>query len=278
MPNLRRPTTALLASALAALGLAAGPLPSAAASVASRPRPAALCGQRSLLPAYYYPGPTWQATLAAARPGSATVVNPDSGPGASYDPNYARVVAAARAKGAVLWGYVDTRYAAVPAASVAAQVADYRRWYGITNVFFDDVSSQASQVGYYRQATLIARTGAPAASVILNPGDYPAPVYATLGDVLVVFEGNLSQYMKADPPAWTRRQPAGMFASLISAVPTGRLGSVLSLARARRSGWVYVSPHVDKATLYEQLPRYWNAELRLLASAPAIGPKAACAV
>lgn len=251
---------------------------SAAPAPARRPpRPAPGCKQRALLPAYFYPGPAWRAELAALRPGSAIIVNPDSGPGTSRNADYVQVVDAARSKGALLWGYVDTRYGAVRPASLAAQVGAYRRWYGITDIFFDDVSSRAARVGYYRAANRIVRSAAPHASVILNPGDYPAPVYASLGDVLVVFEGDSSRYMKTYPPAWTRRHPPGMFVSLISAVPPNRLAPTLALARARRSGWVYVTPHADDSDLYQQLPGYWGAELHLLAAAPSMGPASTCA-
>ncbi|MST32220.1 hypothetical protein GHK86_05710 [Acidimicrobiaceae bacterium USS-CC1] len=289
-----QPVPAALALLLfAVLAIGAGRLPEAGAAgrpapatvrsplpTGSRrlPRPTPGCRQRALLPAYFYPGPAWRAELAAVQPGSAIIVNPDSGPGPSRNADYVQVVDAARSKGALLWGYVDTRYGAVPPASLAAQVRAYRRWYGITDIFFDDVSSLAARVGYYRTANRIVRSAAPHASVILNPGDYPAPVYASLGDVLVVFEGDSSRYTKAYPPAWTRRHPPGMFVSLISAVPPSRLGATLALARARRSGWVYVTPHADDSDLYEQLPAYWSAELHVLAAAPPMGPAPTCAV
>jgi len=219
------------------------------------------CSEKPLLPAYFYPGPTWQATLDDMAPGANVIVNPSSGPGSQFDPNYSRVVSAARDRGAKLWGYVDTKYTGVPLWSLATQVGDYRTWYGITNIFFDDVSSDASALDYYRSASDEVRGADHHASVMLNPGDYPASSYAALGDVIVVFEGDHSSFVAAKPPPWVKSHPASMFADLISAVPAADLRSVLTLARLRHSGYVYVTDHVEVSTLYEQLPSYWREEL-----------------
>ncbi len=246
--------------------LAAAPaqgVPAPLAQAAQAPVAAqAVCPQQSLLPAYFYPGATWQAALSTAAAGASIIVNPSSGPGSTFDPNYAQVIDAARAKGAHLWGYIDTKYTTVPISSLQTQIADYSAWYGITDVFFDDVSSSAADLGYYQSASQAVRTATPGASVMLNPGDYPDASYATLGDVINVFEGNYQSYLAVQPPAWAAAQPAGMLASMVSAVPDAQMPSVLALSRQRGTGYIYVTDHVDIATLYEQLPAYWDSELQ----------------
>ncbi len=228
--------------------------------------PTTACNERSLLPAYFYPGPAWDAALASATGGSTIIVNPASGPGAAFDPNYARVVAAAQAKGAVLYGYVDTKYATVPLATLQRQVQDYRSWYGIGNIFFDDASSQSAAVGYYASASQMVKSAAPGASVMLNPGDYPSSQYATLGDILVIFEGTFQQLQASTPPAWLAQYPATQFAALVNDVPATAVGTALALAGADHAAYVYATPQTVSSTLYEQVPSYWGAELASLAT------------
>ena len=230
------------------------------------------CAQQSLLPAYFYPGAAWQSALSSATPGSSIIVNPSSGPGTTPNAAYQQVIAAARSEGVRLWGYIDTKYTSTPLGSIDSQIADYQEWYGITNIFFDDASSSAGDLSYYRLVSQAVRTADPGASVMLNPGDYPDSSYASLGDVLVVFEGDYQSFLQSEPPSWVNTLPADMFAALVSAVPAAQMPSVVALSSARNVGYTYVTDHVDVATLYEQLPSYWTAELQDLSANCGSGP------
>jgi len=230
------------------------------------------CPQQPVLPAYFYPGATWQNSLSTAATGSSIIVNPSSGPGAAFNPDYQQVVAAAQAKGVRLWGYIDTKYTTTPLGSLDTQIAEYEDWYGITNIFFDDASSSASDVGYYRLASEAVRSADPSASVMLNPGDYPDSAYATLGDVLVVFEGDYQSFLDSQPPSWVTTLPADMFANLVSGVPAAQMPSVVALSLQRNAGYIYVTDHVDVATLYEQLPSYWTTELQDISASCQLTP------
>ncbi len=224
------------------------------------------CGLQSLLPAYFYPGPPWQSALDDAAPGSTIIVNPSSGPGNGPDPQYEQVVDAARSKGVHLLGYINTFYTATPLGTVEQQVDEYRTWYGITDIYFDDVSRGAVELGYYQWATGLVRSVTPGAEVMLNPGTYPDQSYLSLGDVIVDFEGTSGAFMSQRPPSWVYDYPATMFASQISAVPQGQVTAMLDLAAADHSSYVYLTDETDPAVLYEQLPSYWSTEVGDLTS------------
>ena len=224
------------------------------------------CPQQAILPAYFYPGPTWEAALATATTGSTVVLNPDSGPGSAPDPNYDLVVSEAVAKGVRLIGYINTAYGSVSLAEVQQEIDEYRNWYGVTNIFFDSASSDVGELAYYQSAGAMVRSADPAAAVVLNPGDYPDPAYAGLGDQLVVFEGPDSQLLGEQPPAWVNDYPAAMFGALVSAVPGGQVESTIRLLATRNIADIYITDHVETSTLYEQLPSYWGTELQDIAS------------
>ncbi|WP_173064194.1 spherulation-specific family 4 protein [Phytohabitans houttuyneae] len=122
----------------AALVLAVAPL--------ATPRPAAAgehhIGQRLAVPAYFYPGGDGAALWRRLTgPGTGiAVANPFSGPGKTRDPNYGAAIAAAKAAGVTVLGYVPTGYLGTtgratrlgdtaPAAWSAQVQQDIETWY-----------------------------------------------------------------------------------------------------------------------------------------------------
>jgi hypothetical protein len=83
-----------------------------------------------IVPLYTYPGVSWTNIINAkhANPGVAmvTIINPDTGPGASKDQNYVSGINNLRAAGVVVLGYDHTSYAARPLADVEADINSYK--------------------------------------------------------------------------------------------------------------------------------------------------------
>ena len=71
------------------------------------------------VPAYFWPGPEWEALLRAGSEVKYVILNPDSGPGTQSNADFIGVVARARIKGFVVVGYVDTAYGARSASLVS---------------------------------------------------------------------------------------------------------------------------------------------------------------
>lgn len=75
------------------------------------------------------------------------IINPDSGPGASEDQNYANQVTSTEAKGITVVGYVSTSYAGTQnttrtLAAAEHDVDTYYSWYpNIDGIFVDEVST-----------------------------------------------------------------------------------------------------------------------------------------
>src|ERR1700722_6698858 len=170
-------------------------------------RDAQVCPEQSILPAYFYPGASWQAALASATSSSTIGVSPDSGPGSSFDSNYEVVVSAARSRGVQLLGYINTNYGALPIATVDQEISEYQIWYGITDIYLDDSSSSATDLAYYQQATAAVRATNADAVVMLNPGTYPDQSYMSLGDLINVFEQPYSAFVNDPPPQWVYDYP-----------------------------------------------------------------------
>src|SRR5437867_2765854 len=66
-----------------------------------------------LVPAYFYPGSLWtNMNWAAARVPLVAIMNPNSGPDTTQNPDYVAAVSSLRASGAKVIGYVSTSYTA----------------------------------------------------------------------------------------------------------------------------------------------------------------------
>lgn len=247
----------VLAACLLAAGCGGAP-PSPA------PTPAGGIGSclHLVVPAYFDPDSTrgWQQVAATAPAVRWVIMNPDNGPGSSREARYVRAVARARRSGEHVLGYVLTGYGKRAQARVLADVARYRRWYGVTDVFFDEAPTGGSFLAEYRR--YVSAVHARGGTAVLNPGTVPDPRYFAFADAVVTFESRAARYRSASPPpSPPAAVPAGKIWNIVTAVPGSALGAVLRLAAGRRASVVYVTD-AGRPDPYDRLPGYWPREVR----------------
>lgn len=211
-----------------------------------------------VVPAYFHPatsGTDWSRLVDSASLLRAVILNIDSGPGVAPEP--ALLAAARGLVGRVtVLGYVDTDYAARPAAAVLADVTRYLAWYGVDGVFLDQVSSGAGDLPWYRRVIRLARE-AGAGEVVVNPGVVPEHRgYAEIVDGLVSFEGPYSSHRRLRVPPWLRELPRERFWHLVYATPRRLLGPALRCGESQHAGVVAVTDG-DGANPWGRLPTYF---------------------
>jgi hypothetical protein len=169
----------------------------------------------ALIPAYLPPLELAALVRGPSRP-RMVVVNPDSGPGAGETQAYGNAVRALQAAGIRVLGYVPTTYGRRPIGDVAEDVRRYLSWYGVNGIFFDEASSDAALLPYYRAVSRQARREG-RRTVVVNPGVPPAPGYFGVADVVVTFEGTHAGYAEAmaATPEWLRRMRPDRVAHLV---------------------------------------------------------------
>jgi hypothetical protein len=227
--------------------------------------------QEALVPAYFYPGPTWARAIdSKPAPGVMILDITSSGAGSSPDRNYQATVKRAQAAGIKILGYSNTDYTRRPAAAVEADVRHYRAWYDVSGIFLDEVSSDRGGVPYYRQLAGYVHRVDPGSTVMLNPGLYPDRQYMSIGDIVMVYENTYASFAGLHVPRWAGRYPAGKFAYAIYATPGAQLASALNLAERRNAGYVYVTAS-SGSNPYGSLPTYWPTEEAALAGQCAAG-------
>ena len=77
------------------------------------------------------------------------VINPNSGPGRSKDPDYVQGIKNLQAAGVVVLGYVWTGYGRVSLSKVESQVSSYTNWYSVNGIFFDGMAYVTGSEKYY---------------------------------------------------------------------------------------------------------------------------------
>ena len=225
-----------------------------------------------VVPAYFYPSPgsAWnQLTAAASRVPITAILNPNSGPGTSVDPNYGAAVDQLRAAGGKVLGYVHTSYAARPLADVEAEIDAYHRWYHIDGIFIDEMTSDANagHLHYYEQIDHFVHHEQHHWIDVGNPGvNVPRSYINHAADEFVLFE-NGSGYDTYTPPAYQARRPARDFVNLLYNVPTAAaMQADVSLAVSRHTGSIFITDDT-LPNPYDTLPSYWNQLVDAVAAA-----------
>ena len=158
-------------------------------------------------------------------------------------------------------GYVDTDYATRPLATVKTEIARWRTFYGIRDVFFDQAESHVgpggSLIDYYR--SLHAYVHAGGGTVMLNPGVVPDPTYVEAADAIVTFEGSAASYGDASFPRWTADLPDRAIAHLVYATTAAEQAAIVQRAHQLGAGSIFVTDDA-LSNPYDSLPSYYELE------------------
>jgi hypothetical protein len=153
--------------------------------------PSAAAG--TIVPLYSNPSdPAWTAIVAAklAHP-SVTVraiINPNSGPGASKDPEYVTGIAKLDAAGIIVLAYVATTYGKKAPAAAQGEIAAYQSWYpGLKGIFFDEMSNTAGDEPYYQGLDYYAK-GKGLVVTVGNPGTGTPASFVGTVDTILIYE------------------------------------------------------------------------------------------
>jgi hypothetical protein len=257
-----RPVTVVAVVAIVVLGVAVGVTAKLHTKTQEEPRkPTACHPQRTFVPAFFYASGIWQ-QAADTKPVPSYMILDISGTGAGSGPvaHFQSIVKQERAAGVTILGYSSVGYALQrPLSQVEKDVRHYKAWYGVTDIFLDEVRGIGSQLPYYRKLADYIRTVNPGSSIWINPGNYPDPSYMSVSNVVMAFEGPYKYYHDAIVPSWAFDYSPDRFANTIYATRGSQVASALSLSRSRNAGYVYVTDGTG-ANPYSGLPSYWSTE------------------
>ncbi len=225
--------------------------------------------QSIAIPAYFYPGALWTQARNNAPKIKIMVMNPNSGSGTSSNPDYVTAVSQARAAGIKVVGYVYTSYGNRPAATVKQEITNYKTWYSVDGIFFDETATADTPVllNYYQDLANFTRQ-TPNQKVIFNPGTFPAEAYMNIADIIATSEGKYKAYSILQNPAWINNYQPNRFWHIIYGANIWQTYRAIELAKQRNAGYIYITN--DRFTNpYDTLPLYLT---QILAKLPADCP------
>jgi hypothetical protein len=211
-----------------------------------------------LIPSYFAPDdPAWDQVVAELGEGCGEcIINPNSGPGTNLETGYLDLCVRLRKAGVIIFGYVSTSYGQRNSGEVMKQVDDYSDWYGVCNIFLDEVSSDDKHLSFYRVLYKSIQ-----GRVVLNHGTVPDEEYLQAGDVLVIFEGDYQTHRTTKFPQWIGRHSKNRFAQIIhGAINTPDMNAAMARIR-KTSGYCYVTDDTGDNP-YDRLPSYFAKELK----------------
>jgi Spherulation-specific family 4 len=218
-----------------------------------------------MIPLYTYPGSTWANVIAVekANPGVpiVAIINPNSGPGASIDPNYVSGILSLQSAGVVVIGYVPTGYASRSISSVESMVNDYKSWYPVTGIFFDEMSNVAGNEGYYSTLNAYAKSLG-FTYTVGNPGSDTLASYIGTMDTIVIYE-NQGLPSLSSLEGWHSGYAKGNFAMMAYGVQS--INQSYPSTASRHVGYIYVT-NAGLPNPYDALPPYLAAVASALAT------------
>ncbi len=256
-----RPVTVVVIVAILVLGVAAGITAKLTTQNKVAITPSTSCHpQRAFVPAFFYASGIWQ-QAADTKPVPSYMILDISGLGAGSSPvgHFQSIVRKERAAGVTILGYSSTGYGSRPLSQIEADVRHYKAWYGVTDMFLDEVKGITSQLPYYRKLARYIRGFDPGTSIWINPGAYPDPSYMSVSNVVMAFEGSYAEYHNIDVPSWAMSYKSDRFANTIYATSGSQVSSAINLSKTRNAGYVYVTDGTG-GNPYSSLPSYWSAE------------------
>ncbi len=221
------------------------------------------------VPAYFWPGGNWDKVVANSADISFAVANIATGPGAAKNTSFVTQFAAAKSAGIKLFGYVDTTYGARSAAAIKTDIANYKSWYGITNIFFDETPWACDSTAYY--ADLQSVVHANGGTGILNPGGSSLDCWAPVGDIIVNFEGSAATYNSWAADDWTNQYPASKFWHIVYGTLAAQVPDVVAKAKDRNAATVFVTDDI-MPNPFDRMPdpTVWTPLLKAIGPAPVV--------
>jgi len=188
------------------------------------------------------------------------IINPNSGAGGSKDSNYVTGVKQLQAAGIVALGYVYTSYGSRSVRSIENEINNYKSWYGVNGIFFDEMSSVGSTLRYYTQLSTFVRS-IKLGMTMGNPG-------TTVSSNLVGVFSNLCIYENPGMPSTSQISGYSSFGKGFSYIAYG-VGSVPSQSTIKGTtsyvSYLYIT-NLGGSNPYNGLPSYIASEAAMLAS------------
>src|SRR5579885_2922749 len=213
-----------------------------------------------IVPLYSYPGRYWDALVKekTSHPSVPVVaiINPDSGPG-TKDVNYAYGVQKLQSSGIKVIGYIYT--ANIGYGTITSYIDDYKNWYHVDGIFFDQMSNVKGNETFYASLTNYSRSVG-LNFTVGNPGVDTLPSYVGTVNNLVIYD-NPSLPPVSSFEGWHKNFTKSNFSFVAYSVDATDAAYIKNMTNLVQ--YMYIS----NSTLpnpFNSLPGYLDSEMKIL--------------
>ena len=231
--------------------------------------------QSVVLAAYSYPSVESSYWKAVIKKGGKNIpyviINPNSGPGAEADLNYARQLKENMKEGIKNIAYIRTNYQKRPLTEVLADIDKYYELYGKNNLngfFFDEVGvDDKSQPAYMKAIYEYVKSKGKDNIVVANPGRQITDKLAPYADVFVTSEISADEYINrfTEPESEFENNEDNSYRiwHIVYAAKPEQYEQIIKLSKKRNAGWIMVTDDVQPNP-YDDLPKEFERIINIV--------------
>jgi len=220
-----------------------------------------------MVPLYVYPGPAWDALIAAAsKVKILAIINPNSGPVATVDNAYSTYMTKLKNAGIEMVGYVYTGWGNRDVNVVKADIDTYASKYPlVTGIFLDEGATEASKLPVYTQIYNHIKSKPGYIHTILNPGVVPDQGYMDISTNIMIYENygtsltssSFSNWVKCAPSAAQKAGYKYKFSGIAHTASSSVQASYVQALANKGIGYVYVTDGAGGCCTYNSLTTYF---------------------
>jgi hypothetical protein len=115
------------------------------------------------------------------------IINPNSGPGSLINQNYTKITQKLKSAGITVLGYIPTDQGRKDSTAVMKNIDEYRTWYAVNGILFDEMPNTPGKEGYYKSLDDFAKSQGLTITVG-NPGTAVPESYVGILDNIIIYE------------------------------------------------------------------------------------------
>jgi hypothetical protein len=223
-----------------------------------------------LIPLYIYPDENWKNLIDIQENHKNTeivaIINPSKhGHFREKDDNYAKGIKELADANIKVIGYVYTKYAKRDSQEI---IDDMEAWkdiykeYGVSGIFFDEVSTEGSDVEYYTNLSDEAKDRG-LDFVIINPGTTTNSDYIDSGmaSIVVSYENEHQELLDNPPSSYNTPTDETKLSLLIYEMQGDSVDDLISFAREHKFSYIYFTEDGADGNPWDSLSNYTEDEV-----------------
>ena len=190
-------------------------------------------------------------------------INPDNGPGSFINQNYTQIIQKLKSAGITVLGYIPTDLGRKDSTEVMKNIDEYRIWYAVNGILFDEMPTTTGKEGYYKSLNDFAKSQGLTLTVG-NPGAAIPESYVGVLDNIIIYE-NAGLPDLQILQGWHLKYNKKNFS--ITPYDVASLNQPYVINATKYVGYIYITDH-NLPNPWNCLPTYFNNLVTTLDHSP----------